>query len=181
MIAIYILFFILIIAILLIAFFILATDKFQAYIIRINEAETNIDSTLNKRYDLLNKANDIIKKELNLEIEPISIITDIRSKKIDNYELDKKLNSAINDFHELSEDNLELKDNNEYTKIEIELIDSEALIISLKKYYNDIVDKYNELIESFPYKFVAKFKKFTSKELFSVEDGMKVVNELKQR
>ena len=95
MIAIYILFFILIIAILLIAFFILATDKFQAYIIRINEAETNIDSTLNKRYDLLNKANDIIKKELNLEIEPISIITNIRSKKIDNYELDKKLNSAI--------------------------------------------------------------------------------------
>ena len=181
MIAIYILFFILIIIILLIAFYILANDKFQSYIIRINEAETNIDSTLNKRYDLLNKANDVIKKELNKEDDPISIITDIRSKKIDNFEYDKNLNTAIKEFHELSEDNLELKDNNDYNKIEIELIDSEASILSLKKYYNDIVNKYNDLIDSFPYKYVSKIKKLNPKELFSIEDGMKIVNILKQR
>lgn len=181
MIAVYILFFILIIIILLIAFYILANDKFQSYIIRINEAETNIDSTLNKRYDLLNKANDVIRKELNKEDNPISIITDIRSKKIDNFEYDKNLNTAIKDFHELSEDNLELKDNNDYNKIEIELINSEASIVSLKKYYNDIVNKYNDLIESFPYKFVAKIKKLTQKELFLMEDGMQIVNLLKQR
>ena len=30
-------------------------NKFQVYIIRINEAEANIDAVLRKRFDLLNK------------------------------------------------------------------------------------------------------------------------------
>lgn len=179
MIAVYILFSLLIIIILLGAFFILASDNFQSYLIRINEAETNIEATLSKRFDLLNKSNDIIKKELNSEDDPIKIITNIRSKKMDNFELDKNLYTAIKEFHELSEDNIEIKDNDDYTKIEIELIDSEASILSLKKYYNDIVNKYNNLIESFPYKFVAIIKKLEQKELFIIEDSMKIVNELK--
>ena len=40
-------------------------NKFQNYIIRINEAETNIDSTLRTRFDLLNKSIDIIKANTN--------------------------------------------------------------------------------------------------------------------
>lgn len=179
MIIVYILFSFLVIVILLSAFFILATDNFQSYLIRINESETNIESTLNKRFDLLNKSNDIIKKELDIEDEPLKIITNIRSKKLNNFELDKSLFAAIDEFHELSEDNIELKSNDDYTKIEIELIDTEASILSLKKYYNDIVKKYNELIESFPFKIVAKIKKLEQKDLFIIEDNIEVVNKLK--
>ena len=36
-------------------------NKYQTYIIRMNEAEANIDSTLRKRFDLLNKSITIIK------------------------------------------------------------------------------------------------------------------------
>ena len=35
-------------------------NRFQNFIIRINEAEANIDSTLRKRFDLLNKSIGII-------------------------------------------------------------------------------------------------------------------------
>ena len=42
-------------------------NKFQEYIIRINEAETNIDSTLRNRCDLLNKSIDIIKANTDIE------------------------------------------------------------------------------------------------------------------
>ena len=34
-------------------------NKFQEYIIRINEADVSIDSVLRKRYDLLNKSISI--------------------------------------------------------------------------------------------------------------------------
>ncbi|MCI8445852.1 MAG: LemA family protein, partial [Bacilli bacterium] len=42
-------------------------NKFQSYIIRMNEAEANIDTILRKRFDLLNKSISIIKA--NAEIE----------------------------------------------------------------------------------------------------------------
>ena len=37
-------------------------NRFQTYIIRINEAEANIDSVLRKRYDLLSKASKVIEE-----------------------------------------------------------------------------------------------------------------------
>ena len=37
-------------------------NQFQVLIIRINEAEANIDSVLRKRFDLLSKSIDIIKE-----------------------------------------------------------------------------------------------------------------------
>ena len=37
-------------------------NHFQEYIIRINEADVNIDAVLRKRFDLLNKSIGIIKK-----------------------------------------------------------------------------------------------------------------------
>lgn len=181
MIVLYILFILLVVAIIISAFFVLVIDSFQGYIIRINEAEANIETTLNKRFDLLNKSSDIIKKSLNTEEDLLKTIINIRSQKLDNFELDKKLYDAIEEFHEISEDNIELKDDDEYTRIEIELIDSEASILSLKKYYNDIVNKYNDLILSFPYKLVGKVKKYEQKNVFSIENHLELINSLKQR
>ena len=45
-------------------------NHFQDYIIRINEADVNIDAVLRKRFDLLNKSVGIIKNNINTE-EPI--------------------------------------------------------------------------------------------------------------
>ena len=51
-----------ILIVLIILLIISSYNKFQVYIIRINEAETNIDSVLRKRFDLLNKSVEIIKE-----------------------------------------------------------------------------------------------------------------------
>ena len=44
-------------------------NRFQEYIIRINEVESNIDSVLRKRFDLLNKSIGIIKSVVDEEKE----------------------------------------------------------------------------------------------------------------
>ena len=74
-------------------------NKFQTYIIRINEAEANIDSVLRKRFDLLNKSITVIKSSIELESETLESITNLRSKKLSNFALDRELYEYINEFH----------------------------------------------------------------------------------
>ena len=175
----YIIFAISIVAIIILSFVALSLNAFEAYVIRINEAEANIESTLNKRFDLLNKSNDIIKKNIEINDDALKTITSIRSQKLDNFELDKRLYKAIEEFHEYSEENIDLKDNDEYNKIEIDLIESESEIVSLKKYYNDIVLKYNELVNKPLYKITAKAKNYKLKDNFEIEDHLDLINSLK--
>ena len=181
MVFIYILFVILILGIVIISFTLIASNNFNEYIIRINEAEKNIENVLSKRYDYLNKGNDIIKDEINSEEETINTISTIRSQNLNNFELDKKLYSAIEEFYEYSEEYIDLKNNQDYTNIEINIIESESEVLALKEYYNDIVKKYNLLIEKMPYNIFGKIKKYTEKKLFEIEDHSILINNLKER
>ena len=105
---IYILVFIIITCVLLI-WFINTYNHFQNYIIRINEAETNIDSILRKRFDLLNKSIGIIKANINVDNDIMEVIVKLRSRKLTNFELDRILYEAINEFHQYRENYEELK------------------------------------------------------------------------
>ena len=181
MIILYIVFFILVIAIIITAFTLLALNNFENYNIRVTEAETNIEATLNKRFDLLNKSNEVIKKELNTEDEVLKTVTNMRSSKLNNFELDEKLYGAMEEFYNYSDEYLELKNNDDYTKIEIDLIETEAEILALKEYYNDIAKKYNELVNKVPFNLVAKIKKYNEKQIFVINDHTELISNLKQR
>ena len=50
-------------------------NRFQEFIIRINEAEANIDSILRKRFDLLSKAMGFIKLDKYFDLETINKYT----------------------------------------------------------------------------------------------------------
>jgi len=138
---------------------------FQSYIIRINEAEAFIDTTLRKRFDLLNKSISIIKsnsKEKNI----LDIIVELRSKKLSNFELDRELYEAINEFNKYKEEITELKNNEEFLKIELGLIESEAEIVAARKYYNDIITDYNAIVRKFPSNLVAKICRYHTRTYF---------------
>ena len=145
--------------------FVTTYNHFQDYIIRINEAEESIDSILRKRFDLLNKSIGIIKantKEDNI----LEIIKDLKSKKLTNFELDRKLYDAINEFNEYKEKYDKLKTNESFLKIDINLFESESEIVALRKYYNDIITDYNKLVKNLPSNFVALIKGYKTKPYF---------------
>ena len=141
-------------------------NHFQDYIIRINEADVNIDSVLRKRFDLLNKSIGIIKENIKTDENILEGITDLRSKKITNFELDRGLYDVINEFHVLKEKYPELQTNEEFVKIDINLIESESEIIALRKYYNDIITDYNKLVKSCPSNIIAIIKGYKAKDYF---------------
>ncbi|MCI8544681.1 MAG: LemA family protein [Bacilli bacterium] len=160
---------ILIVCILLCFFFIWyinVYNKFQEYIIRINEAEANIDSVLRKRFDLLNKSIGIIKTNTKEKGEILTVIDELRSKMLSNFELDRVLYDALNEFHTYSLKYDELKRNDAFTKIEIGLNESEAEITAFRKYYNDIITNYNKLAKVFPSVIVAKLCKYKAKTYY---------------
>lgn len=156
-----------IIVICLILILLIATyNHFQDYIIRINEADVNIDATLRKRFDLLNKSIGIIKANINIDEEILEMIVKLRSKKLTNFELDRNLYEAINEFHALKEKYPQLQTCEEFVKIDINLMESESEIVGLRKYYNDIITDYNKLVRSCPSNLIALIKNYKTKEYF---------------
>lgn len=145
--------------------FVTTYNHFQDYIIRINEAEESIDAVLRKRFDLLNKSIGIIKANTKEE-DVLSIVKDLKSKKITNFELDRKLYDAINEFNEYKEKYEKLKTNEAYLKIDINLFESESEIVALRKYYNDIITDYNKMVKSLPSNLVALIRGYKTKAYF---------------
>ena len=135
-------------------------NKFQEYIIRINEAEADIDSTLRKRYDLLNKSIEVIKSVTEQETV-LEVVTNLRSQKLNNFELDRMLYDCINEFNGLKEAHEDLKKTEGFIKIDIALNETEAEMVADRKYYNDIITDYNKMVKSIPSNVIAKLFKFS--------------------
>ncbi len=74
-------------------------NKFQTFIIRMNEAEANIDSTLRKRFDLVNKSITVIKTATKIEENIMENIENLRSQKLSNFDEDCKLYDLINEVN----------------------------------------------------------------------------------
>ena len=89
--------YIVVIICILLIWYIATFNRFQEYVIRINEAEANIDAILRKRFDLLNKSIGVIKSNVKKE-SVLEELSNIRSKKITNFELDRKIYEAINEM-----------------------------------------------------------------------------------
>lgn len=145
-------------------------NKYQNLIIRINEAEATIDSILRKRFDLLNKSIGVIKGNTDIEEDVLEIIVKLRSRKLTNFDLDRQLYDAINEFNSYKEKYESLKNSENFVKIEVGLNESESEIIASRKYYNDIITDYNKLVKSFPTNVVAKICKYPYKSYFDGKD-----------
>lgn len=151
---------------LLLIWYITIYNSYQSYIIRINEAEAFIDTTLRKRFDLLNKSIEIIKANTKTKDNVLPLIEELRSMKLSNFELDRKLYDAINEFNKYKENHLDLKNNEAFLKIELGLFESESEIVAARKYYNDIITDYNKLVRKFPSNIIAKISGYKIKTYY---------------
>ncbi len=146
-------------------------NKFNELSIRINEAEANIDNILRNKYDAIQRAVSIIKGNTKIDEEIFEEIVKLRSRKISNFDLDRKLVTATNELFKLKEIHKELFDTSDELKKIIKLIKSDdERIITLKEYFNNNVTKYNKLIISFPTNIVALLNKYKTKLFFDRKD-----------
>lgn len=154
-------------------------NMFQTHIIRINEAENFIDTTLRKRFDLLNKSISTIKNVTKKE-DVLEKVVKLKSRKVSNFELDRELYDAINEFTSYKDEFPELQTNDDFLRIEISLIESESEITAARKYYNDIITDYNDMVRKVPSSIVAKLSGYEEKTYFDGKDmSDDVINDFK--
>ena len=94
----------------------------------------------------------------------------MRSQRLNNFDLDRKLYEAINEFNKYKENNNDLRKNESFIKIDVSLNESEAEIEALRKYYNDIISDFNKIIKTIPSNIVAKLSKLKTKDYFDGKD-----------
>ena len=145
-------------------------NKFQDYIIRINEVESMIDTNLRSKYDLLNRAIPIVKGNIPKEKEVFGELVKLRSRKLGNFELYRVLVRASNEFNGLKEEFPEIDKSTELKKIREQISDIDLKLDNEIDYYNENISIYNSLLKKFPSNIVATFCKYKEKLFFDRKD-----------
>ena len=149
-------------------------NKFQDYIIRINEVESILDSNLREKYDNINKSVSLIKSSdyIDEEVDKklFEEIVRLRNRKISNFDLDRKLVEANNNFINLKEKYKELKNNKEIITISKRIEELDEAIIVNRDYYNKNIAEYNKLVAIFPTNIVARICKYKEKLYYDKKD-----------
>ena len=145
-------------------------NKFQDYIIRINEVESMIDNNLRNKYDLLNRAIPIIKSSIPKDKEIFEEIIKLRSRKLGNFELYRVLVRTSNEFSALREQYSDIDKSSEIKKIRNQIDEIDLKLDNQIDYYNENISVYNILLKKFPSNIVASFSKYKEKLFFDRKD-----------
>lgn len=149
-------------------------NKLQDYIIRINEVEAMLDSNLREKYDNINRCvslingNNIIDEKNDKKM--FEEIVRLRTKKISNFDLDRKLVEANNNFISLKEKYQELKENKEIINLSKKIEEVDEVIIVNRDYYNKVIAEYNKLVVMFPTNIIARICKYKEKLYYDRKD-----------
>ncbi len=145
-------------------------NKFQDYIIRINEVEVLIDTNLRNKYDLINRAVPIVKSNIDKDRNVFGEIVKLRSRKIGNFELYRILMRASLELDGLKSEYPDIEKSDEVKKILKQISDIDIKVDNCIDYYNDNISVYNTLIKKFPSNIIATFCKYEEKLFFDRKD-----------
>ena len=145
-------------------------NKFQDYVIRINEVESMIDNNLRSKYDLLNRAIPIIKSNVSKDREIFEEIVKLRSRKLGNFELYRVLVRTSNEFTAIRSEYPDTEKSSELKKIANQVNDIDLMLDNQIDYYNENISIYNSLLKKFPSNIVATFCKYKEKLFFDRKD-----------
>lgn len=144
-------------------------NKFNFAIIKINEAESNLDILLFRKLELLERTIPIIKKELKLE-EFLENLSDVKDANLNHFQLNDVLKKAYSDLFKTLDENEKLFKSEALNRILREINDNEEAIIGSIKFYNDNVVIFNQLVSSFPSKIIAIFRRYKRKDFYNDEN-----------
>ncbi|MFA7244009.1 MAG: LemA family protein [Patescibacteria group bacterium] len=166
---------IIIVAIILIAL-IAGYNKLVTLKVRSEEAWSDIDVQLKRRYDLIPNLVETVKGYEKHEKEVFENVTKARADALKAGNLTEKgkaenqISEALKSIFAIAENYPQLKANENFGKLQDELTDTEDKIQAARRFYNGNVRELNIAIQSFPSNIIASMFGFKSKELFEVEN-----------
>lgn len=138
-------------------------------------AYANIDTLLQKRFDLVPNLVETVKGYMEHERELLEAITTARTEWLnastikENAGADDVASKAIKSLFALSESYPDLKANQNFMMLQEELVGIENKIAYARQRYNRTVMVFNMVIEKFPTNLIARLFRFEGREFFVVE------------
>ena len=137
-------------------------------------ALSQIDNQLKRRNDLIPNLVNITKGYARYETDTLEKLIKARSTNIKDKALnDEYIKNSIDKLLMLKESYPELKANELFLKLQVELVGTEDKIAFARQFYNDCVQQFNTYIEVFPNNILANILKYKNKEYFKVDDEEK--------
>ena len=159
------------IIILIIILTIVLYNRIVSLNVRCNNAWASIDNQLKRRADLIPNLVEVTKGYAKHESETLEKIVLARNESIsDKAKQSEEISKGLNKLFALTENYPELKANELFQNLQIELVGTEDKIAYARQFYNDTVQHFNTTIMMFPNNIFAKMLKFTEKEYFKVSD-----------
>ena len=145
--------------------------------LRVDNAWSQIDVQLQRRFDLIPNFIETVKGYMTHEKETFEKITELRSSWSDNASvaekasLDNELSTTLKSIMAISESYPDLKANQNFSELSEELRNTENKISFSRQFYNDTVTMYNTKLEVFPSNLIANMFNFKPRELFQTESS----------
>ncbi len=170
-------FFILGIIIVVIAYVIFLYNRMVTLNNRNDNAWSQIDVQLKRRYDLIPNLVETIKGYAAHEKEVFEKVTQARSQAINAGSVKEQglaenmLSGALKTLFAVSENYPELKANENFMMLQEELAGTENKISYSRQHYNDSVMFFNTFIQKFPAVMLANSFGFKAREYFELEES----------
>lgn len=142
--------------------------------IRAQEAWSDIDVQLKRRYDLIPNLIETVKGYATHEKNTFENITKARTAAInaksvvEQGKAENMLTEALKSVFAVAENYPDLKASDNFQKLQDELTDTENKVQASRRFYNGNVRDLNIKIEQFPSSIIAQLFHFLKKELFEI-------------
>ena len=164
---------ILIVLVVIFALFLLVNiiyNKFQDFIIKINEVEGKIDDTLRDKYDDLLKINNIVKEKIKTDKEIIDDLENIKTDEKSSFEIHRLLKESFNKLDFVKKQYKEVNNSEDINKLFFEVAEMDESLNAYIKYYNENIVEYNKYIRKFPFNIIGIVLKYKEKQFFDNKD-----------
>lgn len=143
--------------------------------IKVDNAWSQIDAQLQRRFDLIPNFIETVKGYMTHEKETFEKIASLRTSWAnansvsEKAELDNQLSTTLKTIMAVSENYPELKANQNFSELSEELRNTENKISFSRQFYNDTVTMYNTKLQVFPSNIIAGMFNFKARDLFKAE------------
>ncbi len=144
---------------------------------RTDEAWSDIDVQMKRRYDLIPNLVSTVKGYATHEQSAFEKVTEARARAMSatgvagKGEAENMLTGALKSVFAIAEAYPDLKANQNFLGLQQELADTENKIQASRRFYNGNVRDLNTKIETFPSNLVADTFQFAKREFFELGDG----------
>lgn len=148
--------------------------------VRVDEAWSDINVQLKRRYDLIPNIVNSVKGYAKHEEGVLKEVTEARTNAMNaggiaqKAKAENQLADTLKSLFAVAENYPQLKANENFLQLQQELVDTEDKIQAARRFYNGSVRDYNIKLQVFPTNLVAGALGFTHRDFFEVDNQAEV-------